>query len=164
MEQDSTRIEIIATFPVRAMAVMPNGCIILRNLLILASWPVSSMTRLLVCMSTTLARKISQICMISGRTGVSALTRSRTSSRSTYSPSRKSSILITSTSFCNCLMTCSSTASSPRTTMVMCAMDGSTVGPVFSVSMLKPRPLNMPAMRASTPKRFSTRTESVWRM
>jgi adenylate cyclase len=37
---------IIATLPVRAMAVMPNGCIIFRNLLILASWPVSSMTRL----------------------------------------------------------------------------------------------------------------------
>ena len=48
--------------------------------------------------------------------------------------------------------------------MVMCDVFGSSVGPALRVSMLKPRPLNMPAMRASTPNLFSTRTERVWRM
>ena len=38
------------------------------------------------------------------------------------------------------------------------------VGPTLSESMLNPRPLNMPAMRVSTPNLFSTRTDSVWRM
>ena len=52
---------------------------------------------------------------------------------------------ITSTSLLSCLVTCSSTASSPWTTMVMCEVFGSSVGPVVErVSMLKPRPLEHP--------------------
>ena len=87
-----------------------------------------------------------------------------TSSRSTDSPSRKSCTSMTSMSFASSLLTCSSVASLPRTTMVMREVAGSSVGPTLSESMLNPRPLNMPAMRVSTPNLFSTRTDSVWRM
>src|SRR6187431_483611 len=48
--------------------------------------------------------------------------------------------------------------------MVMRETLGSSVGATLSVSILNPRPLNMPAMRVSTPNLFSTRTEMVWRM
>src|SRR5213082_1975976 len=48
--------------------------------------------------------------------------------------------------------------------MVMRDMLGSSVGPTLRVSMLKPRPLNMPAMRVSTPNLFSTSTEIVCRI
>jgi len=39
--------------------------------------------------------------------------------------------------------------------------EGSLVGATFRLSMLNPRPLNMPAIRARTPNLFSTRTEIV---
>src|SRR5664279_1531393 len=48
--------------------------------------------------------------------------------------------------------------------MVMREAEASSVGPTFSVSILKPRPLNMPATRVSTPNLFSTRIEMVCRM
>src|SRR5260221_1689017 len=40
-------------------------------------------------------------------------------------------------------------------------MSGSSVGPTASVSMLKPRRLKRPAIRANTPGRFSTMIEST---
>ena len=54
--------------------------------------------------------------------------------------------------------------SSPFRTTVIRDNDGSWVGATLRVSMLKPRPENIPAMRASTPNLFSTRTEIVCRM
>src|SRR3990172_1414565 len=41
---------------------------------------------------------------------------------------------------------------------------GSMVSATDRLSILKPRPLNSPATRASTPNSFSTRMEMVWRM
>ncbi len=41
-------------------------------------------------------------------------------------------------------------------------ISGCSVGPTASDSMLKPRRLNSPATRASTPGLFSTSTDSVW--
>src|SRR5947207_950529 len=41
---------------------------------------------------------------------------------------------------------------------------GSSVSATDRLSMLKPRPLNRPATRASTPNSFSTRMEMMWRM
>src|SRR5207249_11794554 len=41
---------------------------------------------------------------------------------------------------------------------------GSSVSATDRLSMLKPRPLNRPATRASTPNSFSTRMEITWRM
>src|SRR5207253_9600417 len=41
---------------------------------------------------------------------------------------------------------------------------GSSVSATDRLSMLKPRPLNSPATRASTPNSFSTRMEMTWRM
>ena len=46
-------------------------------------------------------------------------------------------------------------------TIVIRDAEGSSVGPTLRVSMLNPRPLNMPAMRVSTPNLFSTRIEMV---
>src|SRR5205809_6354474 len=40
---------------------------------------------------------------------------------------------------------------------------GSSVSATDRLSMLKPRPLNRPATRASTPNSFSTRMEMTWR-
>src|SRR3569832_1622041 len=71
---------------------------------------------------------------------------------------------MTSISLLSCLVTCSRTVSSPVTTIVIREVDGSSVGPTFNVSILKPRPLNIPAMRVSTPNLFSTRTDIVWRI
>jgi len=42
------------------------------------------------------------------------------------------------------LMICSRIRSSPVVTMVICEIEGSRVGPIEMVSMLKPRPLNSP--------------------
>src|SRR5215475_1149313 len=42
--------------------------------------------------------------------------------------------------------------------------DGSSVSATVRLSMLKPRPLNNPATRASTPNSFSTKIEMVWRI
>src|SRR2546430_2309545 len=41
---------------------------------------------------------------------------------------------------------------------------GSSVSATDRLSMLKPRPLNRPATRASTPNSFSTKMEMMWRM
>ena len=150
-----------ATLPVRVRSLIPNGSIRKRNFSILLSLPVSSMATFLGCTSMILARKMSQICITSERDCALTLTRRRTSSRSTYSLSRKSSISMTSISLLSCLVTCSSTASSPMTTMVIRERLGSRVGPTLRVSMLNPRPLNIPAMRVSTPNLFSTKTERV---
>ena len=58
-------------------------------------------------------------------------------------------------------MTCSSGESSTLTTIVIREISGCSVGPTASESMLKPRRLNSPAIRARTPGLFSTRTDRV---
>ncbi len=83
------------------------------------------------------------------------------SSRLTEPGPSSSTILITSTSLLSCLVTCSSGDSSTLTTIVIRDISSCSVGPTASDSMLKPRRLKSPAMRASTPGLFSTRTESV---
>ncbi len=85
--------------PVRLSSRMPKDFINWRNLPILLSSPVTSMERLVDWTSTILARKMSQICMTSGRAAAVALTRSKMSSRSMTSPSLKSCTSRTSTSF-----------------------------------------------------------------
>src|SRR5215216_5221734 len=52
--------------------------------------------------------------------------------------------------------------SAQSTTIVMRLRPGSSVGPTASESMLKPRRLNSPEMRARTPGLSSTSTEMVW--
>ena len=127
----------------------------------LAVVTVTSMEILWRCTSMIFARKISQICINSPRVSGRTLTRIRTSSRSTLSSPLNSCNSMTSTSLRSCFVTCSKTVSSPRTTIVIRDVAGSSVGPTLRVSMLKPRPLNIPAMRVSTPNLFSTRTERV---
>src|SRR5215217_4223975 len=70
-----------------------------------------------------------------------------------------SRILITLTSLWSCLVTWSIGWTAPSTVRVIRETSGSSVGPTASVSMLKPRRLNSPAIRARTPGRFSTRIE-----
>src|SRR3954451_8196955 len=69
---------------------------------------------------------------------------------------------MTSTSLFSCLVTCSRGDSSTLTTIVIRETSSCSVGPTARDSMLKPRRLNSPAIRARTPGWFSTRTESVW--
>src|SRR5713101_8811279 len=111
-----------------------------------------------------LARKMSTMLASSPRLRSSALTLMRTSSRSTCSVSVKSPTLMTQMSLFSCFSICSSTWSSPRVTSVMRDTVGSSVSATDRLSMLKPRPLNSPATRASTPNSFSTRMEMTWRM
>jgi hypothetical protein len=47
------------------------------------------------------------------------------------------------------------------TTIVIREISACSVGPTARESMLKPRRLNRPAIRASTPGLFSTRTDRV---
>src|SRR5215217_6156394 len=70
-----------------------------------------------------------------------------------------SRILITLTSLWSCLVTWSIGWTAPSTVSVIRETSGSSVGPTASVSMLNPRRLNRPAIRARTPGRFSTRIE-----
>src|SRR5919204_699702 len=70
-----------------------------------------------------------------------------------------SRILITLTSLWSCLVTWSIGCTAPSSVKVIREMLGSSVGPTARVSMLKPRRLNRPAILASTPGLFSTRSE-----
>src|SRR6266511_5876314 len=70
-----------------------------------------------------------------------------------------SRILITLTSLWSCLVTWSIGCTAPSRVSVIREMSGSSVGPTASVSMLKPRRLKRPAIRARTPGRFSTMIE-----
>src|SRR5262252_3775127 len=107
---------------------------------------------------------MSTMLATSPRVFSSTATRSSTSSRSTCSPSAKSVTLMTQMSLFSCFSICSRMRSSPRVTRVMRETVGSRVSATDRLSMLKPRPLNKPATRASTPNSFSTRTEMVCRM
>ena len=69
--------------------------------------------------------------------------------------------MITLTSLCSCLVTWSIGCTAPSTVSVKREMSGSSVGPTVSVSMLKPRRANRPAIRARTPGLFSTRIERM---
>src|SRR5258705_10774402 len=68
---------------------------------------------------------------------------------------------MTSISLCSCLITCSMTKASPRTTRVIRDTEGSSVSPTDRLSMLYPRAENSPATRDSTPNLFSTSTAIV---
>ena len=111
--------------------------------------------------STTLPRKISAICISSPRCTPSAETLNSASSRATVSAGSRSRIFSTLTSLCSCLVTWSIGCSAPSTVSVTREICSSSVGPTVSVSMLKPRRANRPAMRVSTPDLFSTRIEST---
>ena len=58
--------------------------------------------------------------------------------------SLRSTTLMTSISLFNCLTICSTIRSSPDVTIVICDIDGSSVGATERLSMLNPRPLNKP--------------------
>src|SRR5450756_3227173 len=68
---------------------------------------------------------------------------------------------MTSMSLLSCLVTCSTTVSSPATTMVIREMFSFSVTPTVRLSMLYPRLLKRPAVLASTPGLFWTRTDRV---
>ena len=61
-------------------------------------------------------------------------------------------------------MICSSGTSSTSAVTVTREMSGRSVGETDRESMLNARRANRPAMRASTPGRFSTSTDSVCRV
>src|SRR5262245_17185296 len=98
----------------------------------------------------------------SARARSSAVTLMSTSSRSTVATSLKSVTFTTWTILLSCFVICSRTRSSPVVTSVIRDIVGSNgLDATHRLSMLKPRPLNRPATRASTPNSFSTRTEGV---
>src|SRR5680860_160235 len=151
----------MATMPDWTSSRTPNGSSTARKSLSLPALPVTSIVIASGATSTTLARKSWTASSTWPRVSASAFTLTSSSSRSMESWSSSSTILITSTSLFSCLVTCSSGESSTLTTMVIRETSGCSVGPTARESMLKPRRLNSPAMRASTPGLFSTRTESV---
>src|SRR5690349_4467280 len=106
---------------------------------------------------------MSTMFMTSPRVFSSAATLMSASSRSTCWVSVKSVSLMTQMSLFSCFSICSSTWSSPRVTSVRRDTVGSSVSATHRLSMLKPRPLNSPATRDSTPNSFSTRTEMMCR-
>ena len=99
--------------------------------------------------------------MISARLSTAALTRNSAISRATVPSGSMSRILITLTSLCSCLVTWSIGCTAPSSVSVIREVSGSSVGPTASVSMLKPRRLNRPAIRARTPGWFSTSSERM---
>ena len=99
--------------------------------------------------------------MISARLSTEALTRNRAISRAIVASGSMSRILITLTSLWSCFVTWSIGWTAPSRVSVIREMSGSSVGPTASVSMLKPRRLNRPAIRARTPGRFSTSSERM---
>jgi len=126
----------ITTLPVRTSSWIPIGRSSSISASSLPSSPVASRTNDTAVTSTTRARKMSAVRRISARFDGSALTRMRTSSRSTWLSSVRSVTLITSMSLCSCFVTCSMTNSSPRTTSVIRETDGSSVSPTDMLSML----------------------------
>ena len=152
----------IATMPDWTSSRIPNGSRILSTSAILALLPITWTVTASVATSTTLARNSWTTSRIWPRVSAVAATLTRISSRCTDASWSSSTILITSISLLSCLVTCSSGESSTLTTMVIRETSACSVGPTASDSMLKPRRLNSPAMRARTPGLFSTRTDRVW--
>src|SRR5680860_821565 len=151
----------IATIPVRTNSTVPKGCNSRSMASTLSCAPVTSIIIVVPETSTILDRKTSTICMISGRVCLSAETLIKTNSRSTEEDSSRSEILMTFTSLCSCLVTCSMGCSFPSTDMVMRDILGSCVSPTARPSILNPRRANNPDIRVSTPGLFSTRTDRV---
>ncbi len=81
------------------------------------SCPVTSMMIERRLTSTTLPRKISQICMTSARAVPSTASLNSASSRATVSSGSRSRILMTLTSLCSCLVTWSIGCSAPSIVM-----------------------------------------------
>src|SRR5660397_128267 len=140
---------------------VPQGCNSRSMASTLSCAPVTSIIIVAPETSTILDRKTSTICMISGRVCLSAETLIKTNSRSTEEDSSRSEILMTFTSLCSCLVTCSMGCSFPSTDMVMRDILGSCVSPTARPSILNPRRANNPDIRVSTPGLFSTRTDRV---
>src|SRR5690349_19655582 len=159
--QVSPRPREMAISPVRAISIRPNGRTIRSKASILSQEPVTSMITDRLETSMILPRKISTICMTSAREAPSAATLKSASSRATVSVGSRSRILMTLTSLWSCLVTWSIGCIAPSSVSVMRESVGSSVGPTASVSMLKPRRANSPAMRVSTPGLFSTRIERM---
>jgi hypothetical protein len=104
---------------VRIISMRPNGRTIFSNASTFSFVPViSTMTERLVT-STTLPRKISQICMTSARCAPSAEILNSASSRLTVSPGSRSRIFSTLTSLCSCLVTWSIGCRAPSTVSVI---------------------------------------------
>ena len=99
--------------------------------------------------------------MISARLLPSAETLNSAISRAIVSSGSRSRILITLTSLWSCFVTWSIGCEAPSSVIVTRETDSSSVGPTASVSMLKPRRANRPAIRVSTPGLFSTSTDST---
>src|SRR5689334_576203 len=126
--------------------------------------PVTSIVYVAGVESMTLARKISAIRKASARSSCRVWTLISAVSRETNSLSFRSTTLITSISLFSCLTICSTIRSSPDVTIVICDIEGSSVGATDRLSMLNPRPLKSPAMRDSTPNLFSTVTRIICSM
>src|SRR3954462_317330 len=159
--QVSPRPREIAISPVRIISTIPNGRTISSKASTLSVVPVTSTMSDLRVTSTTLPRKISTTWSTSARWDPSAATLNSASSRATVPSGSRSRILITLTSLCSCLVTWSIGCSAPSRVSVTREMSSSSVGPTVSVSMLKPRRANRPAIRVRTPGLFSTRIDSV---
>src|SRR5665811_855834 len=151
----------IAISPVRTISINPWGRIIRSKASILSAEPVTSIVIARRETSTILARKISANWMISARLSTAAETLNIAISRATVSSGSISRIFSTLTSLCSCLVTWSIGWTTPSRVRVTRETLGSSVGPTASVSMLKPRRENRPAIRASTPGLFSTRIERM---
>ncbi len=109
--------------------------------------------------STIFALKISAKCMISARLSTDAWTRNSAISLEIVWSGSMSRILRTLTSLWSCLVTWSMGWTAPSRVSVIRETSGSSVGPTASVSMLNPRRLNRPAIRARTPGLFSTSSD-----
>src|SRR5690349_16225895 len=151
----------IATIPDCTSSRMPNGSSTRSRSASLSALPTAWTVTASGATSTTFARNSWTASSTAPRVAASARTLTSSSSRLTDPGPSSSTILMTSTSLLSCLVTCSSGDSSTLTTMVIRDTSGCSVGPTARESMLKPRRLNRPAMRASTPGLFSTRTLSV---
>src|SRR3954453_17714734 len=150
-----------ATMPDWTISRTPNGSSTRSSAASLSTLPVASMVTASGDTSTTLARNSCTVSRTADRVWTSARTLISISSRCTDAWGSSSTTLITSISLFSCFVTCSSGRASTSTTTVIREMSECSVGPTASESMLKPRRENSPAMRASTPGLFSTRTESV---
>src|SRR3954462_14632798 len=149
----------MAISPVLTISTSPWGLTMRSKASILSAEPVTSIVIVRRATSTILARKISANWMISARFSTAEETLNSAISRATVSSGSMSRIFRTLTSLCSCLVTWSIGWTAPSTVRVIRETSGSSVGPTASVSMLKPRRLNRPAIRARTPGRFSTRIE-----
>src|SRR5688572_7628904 len=151
----------MATMPDCTSSRIPKGSSTRRKSPSLSALPVTWIVTASGATSTTLARKSWTASSTAPRLWASAFTLTSINSRVIEEEPSSSTILITSISLLSCLVTCSSGDSSTLTTIVIRETSGCSVGPTARESMLKPRRLNRPAIRARTPGLFSTRTERV---